>query len=367
MKKMVKKKKKYNSKKYQKGTVGNFFVFGILALLILLGLTAIGGLPSSTAPSSGTVVKIITPTIDTFHNTLQLETFGYTTIAPTIVAAQPPTTSVQIPTHTIPTQPQQPTPPTSNKPVCPDDDDGVNVPTSCQCPDDTLLCISNTQFKILGPGGVVLQDCSKGGNCGAQLCGVAPYASSGRYCVAKPVIYLYPTVPTYVNVQVITSGRITVSNPAYPQGGWKDVLAYPNGNLLYNNQKYTELFYESSVNTFQKPDQGIVIPTSELEKNLNDILSKLGLITSEKKEFMSFWLPKLQALNSPFIFFSILPPSSKGEVDDVGISPKPDTQIAFIAYFKPINTPDYGSSLTLPPTPQRVGFTSVEWGGVVDK
>jgi len=188
----------------------------------------------------------------------------------------------------------------------------------------------------------------------------------GNNCIYKPVIYLYPTVPTDVNVQVVTSGSITVSDPFYPVGGWKHVLAYPDGSLEYQNKRYTELFYESSVNTFQKPDQGFVIPKDKLAENLDALLSKLGLIGSEKKEFISFWQPRLEALNSPYIFFSVLSSSAKGTVDHVEISPKPDTQIQFIAYFKPIATSTYGSALTLPPTPKRVGFTSVEWGGVID-
>ncbi len=362
MKKKTKKRKQI-TKKLQRGTVGNFFVFGVLALLIILGITAVGGLPSSSAPVSGTVVKIITPTPDTSHNdkTLQLETFGFTTLAPTVIAQKP-----TLPANIVPTQPAKPQP-TSNKPVCTHNDDGVVVSPACQCIHDTLTCISTTKYIIYHSDGSIISDCRNGGpNCRTQVCGKAPYKNMGNYCILKPVIYLYPTVPTYVNVQVVTSGSITVSNPFYPPGGWKHVLAYPDGSLEYQNQKYTELFYESSVNTFQKPHQGFVIPKDKLAENLDALLSKLGLIGSEKKEFISFWQPRLEALNSPYIFFSVLSTSAKGTVDHVEISPKPDTQIQFVAYFKPIATSTYGSALKLPPTPKRVGFTSVEWGGVID-
>src|SRR5579872_3865401 len=175
MKKIVKKGRR-SGKKLQRGSVGNFFVFGILALLIVLGIAAVGGPPSSTAPLTGTVVNIVTPTPDTTHKTLQLETFGFTTLAPTDVNVQQPT----LPTKIIPTitLPQQSTPPpTSNLPVCPDEDDGVNEPTTCQCQAETLICISNTQYKILGKGGTILIDCSKGGSkCGSQTCGIGSFA-----------------------------------------------------------------------------------------------------------------------------------------------------------------------------------------------
>jgi hypothetical protein len=77
------KKKKLSSKKIQKGTVGNFFVFGVLALLIVLGITAVGGLPPQSFPNTGTEVNVVTPTQAASHSTLQLQTFGYVTIAPT--------------------------------------------------------------------------------------------------------------------------------------------------------------------------------------------------------------------------------------------------------------------------------------------
>lgn len=78
------KKKKYSRKQMQRGTVGSFFVFGMLALLIVAGMIAVGGMPPDTFPNSGTVVNAVSPTpSSSSHNTLQLQTFGYVTIAPT--------------------------------------------------------------------------------------------------------------------------------------------------------------------------------------------------------------------------------------------------------------------------------------------
>jgi hypothetical protein len=379
MKKIAKTIKRKRGKKIQKGAIGNIFIFGILLLLIVLSFSLVGGSPSTSTPENGTLVQITTPTPNATHNTLQLETFGYTTIAPTLTVAQPsissaqpinsqPSTGAATPPsdeHPVPDGPPAPAnsfptaPP--NAPVCQDQDDGVIVPDTCRCADLTVVCSNGNPVNITpGQFGSLPVD-------GLITCGAPPYAENGRYCVGKPVIYLYPTDPTFVTVQVNTIGSIVESNPTYPQGGWKNVLAYPNGNLEYQNQPYTELFYESSVNSLQKPEKGIVIPKDELTENLNSVLDKLGLISNEKKEFIAFWLPKLQALNSPYIFFSVLSSSSKDTVDHVVITPKPDTQIAFIAYFKPVNTANYGSALELPPTPQRIGFTSVEWGGVIDK
>lgn len=345
-------KKIRSSKIMQIGEIGSDFVFAVVAVLIVAGIAAIGGFPSMVAPQNGTQVQIVTPAASQLHNSLQLETFGYTTIVPTVPTTANPKTIAAPPTiNALPVIPNN---------MCGHEDDGVKVPTTCQCWGSTIECI-NGKVTYLSGTNFNVNPCGK-----AAPVGGGKYSNNGRYCIGKPVIYLYPQNPTYVNVQVVTKGKIVVSNPMYPQKGWKNILANPNGTLYYRKQKYKELFYESSVNSFQKPYEGIVIPTSELTSRLNSLLSRLGLITNEKKEFISFWVPKLQALNAPYIFFSILSPSAKEAVDHVIITPKPETQIAFIAYFKPLDTAIYGSPLHLPPTPKRIGFTSVEWGGVID-
>ncbi|HVA96492.1 MAG TPA: hypothetical protein VND99_02465 [Candidatus Acidoferrales bacterium] len=254
-------------------------------------------------------------------------------------------------------QPAAPGPkaPVSNGQPCPGGfDSGKPVTGSCYCTALTVTCKNGIGY---GANGALYP--------GPNPCGTKIAPGSGRYCVEKPVIYLYPTVPTLVDVQVITNGSVVVSDPTYPQGGWKDVLANPNGTLSYNGKKYSELFYESSVTDFQQPHLGVTIPKSQLTEKLGSLLDELGLVGPEKQEFLSFWLPQLKAMPTPYIFFSVLTPSAKAAIDTVAISPKPDTQIAFIAYFKAALTPAK-DTLQLPATPKRQGFVSVEWGGVID-
>jgi len=47
------------------------------------------------------------------------------------------------------------------------------------------------------------------------------------------------------------------------------------------------------------------------------------------------------------------------------IEPKPDTLIRTIFYFKPINEKTEIEEPTIE-TPERIGFTVVEWGGLLD-
>lgn len=251
-----------------------------------------------------------------------------------------------------------------------DDDNGVQVPATCSCIDLAVTCKNGvpynddgTVFSINDPNVIYggpqsdLTTLCKGSK-------IAP--GEGRYCIAKPVVYLYPTAPTLVNVRVESLGKVVVSDPLYPEGGWKNVLAYPNGNLSYKGKNYSELFFETEVENMQKPKKGIVLQTSLLNEQLGAIVEQLGLSASEKDEFLQFWIPRLKGLNSPYIFFSLLEKTEKEKLDKLIITPKPDTVIEFIAYFKPLDTDTYGNSLKLPPTPKRKGFVSVEWGGILD-
>ncbi len=187
------------------------------------------------------------------------------------------------------------------------------------------------------------------------------------YCIAKPVVYLYPPQTTNMSVSVVAPGSVVVSDPQYPENGWKDVLAHPDGTILYNNKKYSELFYETSLTKkVPEPVKGIVMTSADIESILRKTTTQFGLNNQEQKEFLNYWVPRLQSLHSPYIFFSILDPKTKESLDKLVISPEPETRIELIAYFKPLQTPILVPPLSLPDqAPARIGFTEVEWGGTI--
>lgn len=336
----MKVKRLFSKKRRQKGAVmmGTTLLVLIIGLISLVAFFLVGGDFSNNSSTGTEEVAIVTPKPNAAKSNLQLYTFGYVT-------------------PTIPIK----------KSCGPLDDDGKLQPPGCKCIDLVVNCKDGKATDDSGkPFTIPRGNEPEKLKAGQNPCGTYIAPGNGRYCVAKPVIYLYPTSPTLVNVSVVSSGKIVVSDPLYPQGGWKNVLAYPNGNLVYQGKKYVELFYESEVGEFKKPEKGIIIKTDQLTVKLDGILDQLGLIGSEKKEFLDFWVPRLQALNSPYIFFSLIDKSEKDKLDKVSIMPVPDTTIEFLAYFKPINTLDYDNSLQLPPKPQRTGFVSVEWGGSLD-
>jgi hypothetical protein len=192
----------------------------------------------------------------------------------------------------------------------------------------------------------------------------------GAYCLAKPVIYLYPEQKTNVDVKVLfANGYVYVSDPLYDTvfHGWDNVEAHPDGTLLYQGGTYHELYYETATDMDLLPTNGIIIPTVLLEKRLREITHQLGLHGREQEEFLTYWLPKLHELDAPYLLVSLISPEMKKQVDEVVIDPKPDTFIEVLFYFKPLPYPVAVTPLLLPPTPpERIGFTAVEWGGTID-
>lgn len=262
---------------------------------------------------------------------------------------------------------QIPTPTPQAEPGCNHDNGQPNDP-SCYCPAYMIECKDKKCVKIhpsaLGPGG----SCdSIGAGTADMWCassGLAP--TDGIFCIGKPVVYLYPPIPMHVSVQVETRGQIIASIPHYPAEGWQNIWTEPSGKLSYQGKAYGELFYETNVNTIKQPRTGVTLQTAELPTQLSQILTKLGLTYFERQEFLDFWLPKLYALKSPYIFFSIIDTSEKNAIDKLVVNPEPDTRIEFLAYFKPVPAPLLIPSLNMPPAPERKGFTIVEWGGTID-
>lgn len=177
---------------------------------------------------------------------------------------------------------------------------------------------------------------------------------------AKPVIYLYPTSTTKVSVQLAPVGGFTYTEPAY-NGGWQ-VTASPDGKLVTSDGKvYPYLFWEGRGGIYQTPDKGFVVKQSEVESFLASSLTKLGLNGSERKDFITYWLPQMQS--APYYFITFMGNSVADELAPLSVTPKPDTIIRILMDFKPLSAPISAQGYELHSIP-RMGFTVIEWGGV---
>lgn len=355
---------------------------GGVAILIILAVVFIGALamtgsllPTQRKPNTTTAADVVNINGNTnpgLQQGLQLKAVGP-------MSTPPPQNQVPTipPTNTpIPTSPIALTPvPTLN--FCNYDNGKPVDDRNCYCPEMMLVCKDKKCVEAISyknhkfpPGNNCIVDAPELGNPTKAdwdgWCNQPLTPTDGTFCIGKPVIYLYPTKKTLVDVTVETSGQIVVSDPLYPIGGWKNVTAYPDGTLNFENKNYRELFYESSVNDIKKPDDGLIVKTENIEQTLRDLTDKLGLIPYEQKELVDFWTPRLKGLNSKYIFVSLISKEEKDRTDRVLINPKPDTMIDFILYFKSLDKTININPLILPTTPKRIGFTAVEWGGTIE-
>lgn len=177
----------------------------------------------------------------------------------------------------------------------------------------------------------------------------------------KPVIYLYPTKETETTVKLLNAERITCSYPKYVDE-W-NVLAKPNGDLidLDTGRNLYSLYYESEIVVdINVTNEGFVIKGEDSTKFLEEKLAVLGLTEREVEEFIIYWLPKLESNKYNYIRFA-----TDEEINNnmpLEISPKPDTIIRVLMTFKGLENPIEVEEQKLE-TPERKGFTAVEWGG----
>lgn len=177
----------------------------------------------------------------------------------------------------------------------------------------------------------------------------------------KPIIYLYPTEETNVNVKLGYEENITVSYPKYVDG-W-NVIAKEDGTLVdtKTNRNLYALYYESIDKTGYKiEEEGFVVKGEDTIEFLEEKLAILGLNERESEEFIVYWLPKLEANKYNYIRFA-----TDEEIEEnmpLIIEPKPDTVIRVLMTFKELKKPIEVKEQELT-TPERNGFVTVEWGG----
>ncbi|KRT34500.1 hypothetical protein [Acetomicrobium hydrogeniformans] len=177
--------------------------------------------------------------------------------------------------------------------------------------------------------------------------------------VKKPAIYLYPQKETKVRVKVDVNGEITESIPQYGDG-W-EVTASPKGKI---DGKYDYLFYEARLNSLpQLPEEGWVVAYGELGKWFDENLPALGLNGKEARDLKEYWIKSLKP--AKYYVIKLLDRNFIDENLKLQVSPTPQTVIRLMLYFKPTDHFD----ILKAPKPQktvRVGFTVVEWGGIVE-
>lgn len=187
---------------------------------------------------------------------------------------------------------------------------------------------------------------------------VMPQAECG-----KPVIYLYPTKSTNVDVKLNFVGEITKSIPEYING-WS-VLAEPNGTLTNqaDGQTYPYLYWDGVGPTYPQPTTGVVLAAANVEAYLMQSLSTLGLTQKEAVDFKEFWLPILK--RSPYARISFMDQAVWKKAAPLAVSPEPDHVLRIFMDWQPLNQPVAITPQVLAASQPRHGFSVVEWGGLL--
>ncbi|MFA5069988.1 MAG: hypothetical protein WC528_01790 [Patescibacteria group bacterium] len=181
---------------------------------------------------------------------------------------------------------------------------------------------------------------------------------------AKPVIYLYPEKTEKIRVEVAPNGGFSETIPTYPDDGWL-VTASPAGELLAEDGGiYPYLFWEGFGFNYKIPDRGFIVAKKDVGVFLSEKLIALGLNEKEVGEFKDFWLPKMS--EKPYYFITFVDQNVFNELAPLKVTPQPDRIIRVFMDYKPLDAPISVEPLEIS-TPERSGFTVVEWGGALHR
>lgn len=185
------------------------------------------------------------------------------------------------------------------------------------------------------------------------------YAPAGG--CAKPVVYLYPTVPTKVTVRV--GADVKVSDPLYDaKKGWT-VLANPNGQLTTGGKTYGSLFWEGpGWGTYPGIASGTVVPRAQAAATMRSQLFAQGLNTQETQDFMDYWASRIP--NKPYVRLTWFSTNEINRLAPLSVKPKPTTVFRVF-----LDMDGFDQLISLPAQKlqkldRRDGFTVVEWGGL---
>ena len=176
----------------------------------------------------------------------------------------------------------------------------------------------------------------------------------------KPIIYIYPEEETEVTVKLENPENLTHTYPKY-EDGWK-VIAKPNGDLtdLKTGRNLYALYWEGINTVTPNTNKGFIVKGEDTIEFLEEKLEILGLNEREANEFIIYWLPKLESNKYNFIRFQ-----TEEEINNnmpLEITPEPETIIRVVMEYKGIENPIKVQEQRLE-TPERTGYTVVEWGG----
>ena len=178
----------------------------------------------------------------------------------------------------------------------------------------------------------------------------------------KPIIYLYPTTDTEVEIKLLNDKYLTTTYPKY-NNSWT-VMASNDGKLidLKTGREQYGLYWEGINNNVKIENDGFIVEGKDTLEFLEDKLRILGLSDREADEFIIYWLPKMENNKYNYIRFETI--DEINEYMPLSISPTPDSIIRVWMTYKPLTEKIDVIEQKLEST-ERYGFSVVEWGGTI--
>ncbi len=182
-----------------------------------------------------------------------------------------------------------------------------------------------------------------------------------EYDFDKPVVYLHSDEEISVSIHLDFVESLTFSYPDY-QDAWNvDVCG---NQIKHNNRTYPYLFYEGKSEEIAKYvnlDSGFIVNSSNLPEFLDSCLLQMGFNVFERNDFISYWIPRMQANSRNYISFIT---HGYNELFPISVSPQPHAMLrVFMLWSKvPVNS----SLAPIPQTFRRFkggAYTLKEWGG----
>ena len=178
--------------------------------------------------------------------------------------------------------------------------------------------------------------------------------------IEKPVIYLYPEKTTEVSVDLSIDGEFVSVYPEFnAENSGCTVTAEPDGRLFVGGREYYCLFWEGETGAEFDFSKGFCVAGEDTAEFLRDTLGELGLTPREANEFIIYWLPRMEHNAYNLISFQT---DAYTDAAELCVSPEPDSLIRVFMAFRALETPVEIEPQELG-SPERSGFTVVEWGG----
>ncbi len=186
---------------------------------------------------------------------------------------------------------------------------------------------------------------------------------SPAYGCAKPVVYLYPTSRQHITVKI--GADVKLSDPFYdPRTGWQ-VTAYPNGQLVHEDNSYSSLFWEGpGWGQYPAVTSGTIVKTSDAITTIRKQLRQQGLSQTESNDFIDYWQDKLPS--KPYTRLTWFNTEQLNQLAPLSITPRPDSIIRVFLDFSGLDRPIDLPAQDLKSIP-RTGFSVIEWGGLSPK